>query len=612
MKLLPNFRHIVLINCLILISAVNAGPPANKGYTLLFDESFTDDTLNTSNWHYRIGTRTGLGIDGLNLKENVYIKDGILHIVAKHEVINGKSEYTGGGIITKNDFGYGYYETLSKPFMEGRGVHTSFWQRGSLTPNNTIFEIDSYEIDSKSYMACNNLYYYICPAGYKEYPWPHRANIPFQFNSDGWFLDAYERTPEGIIFYDNGKVVAKAEWDELNAAQMVWLTALNGVGKVDTDKLPGVSKFKYFRFYAKDYPGYNLLPNGNFEFNQDKIPSSKPVSWTVTGTADVVNVVKGNASRDNYKLLITGKADYDTKLSQKLSYIMNGDYVLTAMTRSSGGQKKAQLKANGFGGNEIIADIGKNSTWTKITIPKVTVRNNSINIEIEGAGSADQWLEIDDINLMKPVEAGQKLPDPVPFKTLGEPIYELAKKEPIKFTGDDAFYFFARNVGYGDAISVSFTLTADIMATMTPIARIPKTGSSGWAIQFNENGSLIFRIGSIENHTDVLATDVYSVGKPVDVNCVFDHGSARIYVDGKLRKQVDGITQLTKDATAAGRLGAVGSAYSDVGDVVLPDATVINTNTNMKRFRGSIQHLKIYNTAIHRNSDIKTTKKNSD
>jgi hypothetical protein len=609
-----NSQHISIpfltVLCLIFTSIVKADPPANKGYTLLFDESFLDDTLNTNNWYYRIGPRKGTGIDGLNLQENVFVKDGMLHITAKHEMINGAYENTGGGIITKVDFGYGYYECLSKPFMLGRGVHSAFWQRGSLVPNNTIFEIDSYEIDSKSWMACNNLYYYICPAAYTAYPWPHRANIPFNFNADGWFLDAYERTPEGIIFYDNGDVVAKAEWDELNAAQMVWLTALNGVGTVETAKLPGESLFKYFRYYAKDYPGFNILPNGNFEYNQDKVSSLNPVSWHVSGTADVVSVVKGNASRDNYKLRISKTAAYQTTVSQKLTYIMNGDYRLTAMVRSSGGQTIARLKANGFGGAEVFADIVANSTWTKITIPYVNVANNKINIDIVASGDAGQWMEIDDINLMKPETPEQVVPIPAPFQTLGEPIWKLAEKEAVKFTGDDKFYFFDRNVGYGDAISVSFTLTADMKENMTPIARIPKTGTSGWAVQLNKDGSLIFRIGSVANHTDVFASKVYTVGEPVNICCIFKQGIAHVYVNGYLVKKQTEITQFTKDETAAGRLGAVGSAYSAVGDVVLPDSSTINTNNTMKNFKGALQHIRIYNMAVmDEKNSVKTIKK---
>lgn len=203
---------------LIWGGTIMAQPPS-KDYKLVFEENFDGDTLNTQVWRYRLDHRTGMGyMDGLNRAENVYVKDGKLYIECRQEVIDGKNQNTGGGIISLKDFGYGYYECLSKPFMGGRGVHTSFWQRGSSTPNNNIFEIDSYEIDSESYLATNNLYIDLGTKERRYVPWPHRAQVPFETDEDGWFLDAYEYTPEGVIFYDNGKEVARAEWHELNSA----------------------------------------------------------------------------------------------------------------------------------------------------------------------------------------------------------------------------------------------------------------------------------------------------------------------------------------------------------------------------------------------------------
>lgn len=99
--------------------------PPSKDYKLVFEDNFDGDTLNTQVWRYRLDHRTGMGyMDGLNRAENVYVKDGKLYIECRQEVIDGKNQNTGGGIISLKDFGYGYYECLSKPFMGGRGVHT--------------------------------------------------------------------------------------------------------------------------------------------------------------------------------------------------------------------------------------------------------------------------------------------------------------------------------------------------------------------------------------------------------------------------------------------------------------------------------------------------------
>lgn len=91
-------------------------------------------------------------------------------------------------------------------------------------------------------------------------------------------------------------------------------------------------------------------------------------------------------------------------------------------------------------------------------------------------------MEIDDIKFTKPALSNQKTEKPEPFVLIGDPIWHLAKKQPISCAGDQKFYFFDRNVGFGDAMTVSFAMKADIQADMSPIARIPKSVNSGWAL----------------------------------------------------------------------------------------------------------------------------------
>jgi hypothetical protein len=579
-----------------LKSPLFAQPPAGKGYQLLLNEDFSTGTLNTDLWKYRIDRRTGMGyMDGLNIKEAVYVKDSALHVILKHEMVNGKWENTGGGIISKYNFGYGYYECLSKPFLAGRGVHSSFWQRGSHTPNNNVFEIDSYEIDAGTWVATNNLYVDLAPKGLKYSPWPHRAQVPFTTTPDGWFLDGYEFTPEGVIFYDNGKVVAKAEFPELNAHQAVWLTALNGVGKVDSTKLPAETIYKYFKYYGKDYPGYSILPNGNFEYNSNGHNVEMPMCWQPEGTKGALKVVEGDAYKDDYKLRIGGNLSHKNALRQSLHYIMNGSYQLSAMVRSSGGQKQAYIKVYGYGGTEQVIPIPTSSKWTRISIPTISVTNNLASFEIFAEGDAGQWIEIDDLSFMKPLPKGAKPIEHKPMFEKNGPIWQLAMKEPIEFTGDQKFYFFDRNVGYGDTMTLSVTITANEFANATPIARIPKTGNSGWSLQLQKDGSVLYRIGSMEQHTDVVAPAMYEPNKAVNITCLFESGTASIYKNGELVKQQTHITHQVKDATAAGRVGTVGKDFQAVGDVVMQMSATDKESAVMKNFRGKIHQLKIYN-----------------
>ena len=479
---------------------------------------------------------------------------------------------------------------------EGRGVHSAFVQAGSGRKNNASFEIDTYGIDSKSGMGCNNLDMHIREKE-RYVAWPHRAQVPFQTDADGWFLDAYEYTPEGIIFYDNGEVVAKAEWRDLTAQQMVWLTALNGCGKVDVEALPGATEFDYFRFYAKDYPGVNLLPNGSFEYNQNHISAHKPVSWDTQGEHEAINVVLGDAPRDVYKLRLGAETPYAVNVSQPLYHILNGEYMLTAKVRSSGGQKSAKLVVSGLGGADIVVPIKKSPKWREITIPAIQVANNSVRVSIIADGDGGEWLEIDDINFMKPPTPKQKV-EKVPFQLFRDAEWWLAEREPVRFSGDQKFFFFDRTVGYGDAVTVEFCVNADEVANMTPIARVPQSGNDGWAVQLTADGGVIFRIGSKESHTEVKGEGAYKAGVDSNIKCVFDRGKVSIYSNGKLLKTESGVTHTTKDKTAAGRLGTVGSAYEAVNAVIMETGKVEKESHAMKNFRGTLYKVNIYNKVL--------------
>lgn len=575
----------------------SAAPPSPE-YELLFEENFDGPEVNEQLWKHRIDKR----MDGFNRRENVGIADGNLVIALRQEPLNGKPSFTGGGLIGKVQFGYGYYESLSKPFMAGRGVHSSFWQSGGAVPNNSLFEIDSYEIDSMSTLGCNNLYIHIRPEGYKEVPWPLRAHVPWKFRPDGWFLDAYEYTPEGVKFYDNGQLVAQVEWPELTAAQVVWLTALNGCGKVDADKLPGETRFDYFRYYAKDYPGINLLPNGNFEYNQDRVAADKPVSWQTQGTPGAVNVIKGAAARDQYKIRL-GSADaaHEATIRQTLQFIRNGGYQLTAKVRCSGGHGFARIGVLDAGGKPVFAEIPKCDEWTEAKIPQVTVSSHSATIAITTRGSGGQWLEIDDVRFMKPELPGKPVIPTGPFVLIRDPIWSTAEKHPSVFKGDGKFYFFDRNVGFGPEITVAFFMVPDNLANMAPIARIPQDGTAGWSVQLSEQGQLAFRIGSKTNYRDVVTETAYSARTSTHVACVFNKGTASIFINGKLAKSETGIRYTTDDATAPGRLGNVSELFDAVGDVIMPTGPKRKTEPKGQRkykaFSGTLRDVRVYNRA---------------
>ena len=595
-----------LVLPLVLTAALGAafvrGSPPAPDYELLFADEFDGVRVNERDWSFRTGARTGTGIDGLNLARNVRLADGHLIVAVKHETVGGQPANTGGGLISRHRFGYGYYECRSQPFMAGRGVHTAFWQRGLGGPdNNSIFEIDSHEIDSTQAMACNNLYVDVSTKGYLELAWPHRAQVPLALPPDRWWIDAYEYTPDGVVFYDQGRVVARADFPDLVAQQNVWLTALNGVGKVDSDQQPGETRFDYFRFYARDYPGANLLGNGGFEYNQDKIDLQRPVAWREDGDVAASRVVRGGAAQGDFKLRHEGDRAYAVTTAQTLQFIRNGDYELRARVRRGGTQAVARLRVSDFGGAELAVEIPVTDPWTEVRLPRIPVSNHGVTVSIVSAAGAGDWLEVDEVQFMKPPLPGQ-LPRPTrsfAFRD-GDPIWQLAQRAPIVFSGDEKFYFFGRNCGLGEAMTVTFVMQPQKRASTFPIARLPKTGDTGWAVGLAENGDVFFRLGSHARHRDIVAPAGSREGVATRVTCVFDRGTALVYLDGGLKQRAEGLTFSPKDATAPGRLGANSGLYDAVGDVTLTADAPPPTTQRFQNYVGTLGDIRIYNRALSR------------
>lgn len=570
------------------------GGPPSADYELLFKDEFDAPALNESVWDYRVGRRGGganfTGIDGMNLKEAVTQSDGRVRIKVYQQEMNGRRENVGGGITTKQRFGYGYYECLYRPFMLGKGgVHSAFWQRGVSEKKgsepqpvqNTIFEIDSSEVDNPHWVGTNNLYVVTAPKGVNDgVPWPARFHIPITPLKDGWFLDAYEYRPDGITFYDNGKIVASIAYDTVRGQQEVWLTALNGFGKVDGSVQPGESDFEYFRYYAKDWPGANLIANDGFEYNLDSIDPQHPIAWWETGDVAASRVETGEAFRDKAKLRhasADGKA-YSVTTGQSLQHIKNGTYVASAMVRSSGGQKTAEFRVSGTGGPDKMVAVPAGSTWTRVSIPDIEVKNNSATLSFRSEAAGEQWLEVDSVEFMKPADPAHPPKPPKPFAVIGDPIWRILDGQMMNFA-DGRQILFGREVGLGAQFTVRATVKPDKTADQMILERMPPKGTAGWSIRMSPAGDLVFRIGSVESHEDVVAPKALSAGKTSSIACVFNGGSAMIYVDGKQVASGKIESHQTTDVTAAG-------------------AVSMARNPNTPHFAGEIGDIRIHNREL--------------
>jgi hypothetical protein len=303
--------------------------------------------------------------------------------------------------------------------------------------------------------------------------------------------------------------------------------------------------------------------------------------------------VADGAPHGDYQLRHAADSTYTAVTSQPLEHLRNGDYEITAWVRGSGGQKAARLEAGGPGVEPVGIDLPATNEWRQVSIPRVRVTARTVTISVRSSAAAGQWLELDDIRVQKPPSPGTMARPTARIVLPGDPIWKLAQAEPIRFTGDEKFYYFDRNVGRGDAFSVVFTMRPDAVRPTTPLARVPKTGDPGWAIRLTAAGDIVFSIGTAERHRDLVAKAAYSANAATRVACVFDKGTARVYVDGVERASGDGFAGSVTDATAPGRLGSVPDAYQ-LNDMLGQSGNTVTQGN----YRGELGDLRIHNRAL--------------
>lgn len=389
----------------------------SQNYTLSFYEEFDGNKLNTSEWNYRTGSKLG----GINLPQNIRLQDSKLFIDFKYEDYDGDGtqEYTGGGIISKRNFGYGYYEVKAKLYGEGPGFHQSFWTAGAadaydvangITPAlNTATEIDGFEVDS------------IRPSR------PYQTVHDWSMGSEGhtavsggitpidttqWFTAGYEWLPGKVNFYYNGILSASVPFDEAYMPQTVWLSGLptpeyEDWGGAAPPPAGAAMQVEYFKYYSTKV---NAAISGNSSFEYQPVSSAstdtaataqRPRGWIETGDDTASSVTQADARTGSCALQHSSSSDYSVTTKEILTNIPNGTYTLSAWVKSSGGQSQAIMKASGFGTADLTEQIPTTDTWTQISIPDIQVTNETLTIEFSSNASANQWILVDDVELIE-------------------------------------------------------------------------------------------------------------------------------------------------------------------------------------------------------------------
>ncbi len=255
----PRFRSKIHIP-VPLAKEVTSLPPA--GYQLVFSDEFDGDSVDTNRWGFRLDSK----LLSTQQPENVSVKNGNLEIALRKESVRGKP-YTGGGVISRQTYVYGYYEARFKT-PPAEGWHTSFWSMRKNFPDQpsrlpALLELDFCEQDGG-----DPHFYSFGIINQSRY---HQIKNRQSWNAGRWVIEnapdtsadfcvwSCEFTPEKTRFYFDGKLTKELSSSGFPHDEMsVWFSAiastLKGDRWVDESKLPNAVLCDYIRVYQ--HPKY--------------------------------------------------------------------------------------------------------------------------------------------------------------------------------------------------------------------------------------------------------------------------------------------------------------------------------------------------------------------
>jgi beta-glucanase (GH16 family) len=247
---------------LVLFAVAQAltGSHPPPGYTLKWFDDFNGTKLDNSKWIYR----TDVKAQSSQRPENVTVENGNLIIHLKKEDHRGM-HHSGGGVISRQKFRYGYYEARVRMFGDP-AWHQAVWAMaagdGSTTyPDVMRTEIDGVEFDSdapsKAHMG---LIKWAAPGKNTSTGCSqgvYRTPLGFDATTD-FHTYGFEWTETAVRYFVDGDLRCALKYppsDEEHDLINLWLTAIGYEqlgAKIDDSKLPGKMLIDYAAFYERD------------------------------------------------------------------------------------------------------------------------------------------------------------------------------------------------------------------------------------------------------------------------------------------------------------------------------------------------------------------------
>jgi len=302
-----------LLSSFLASGTLFAQPPA--GYKLTWSDEFDGNSVDESRWRYRLDRKAS----SICSPEDVSIRDGFLRIN------HGPREdrFGGGGLITKQVFKSGYFETRVK-MDGGYGWHEAFWTWHPPAPAHIPkkawmakprIEIDCFE--AKAHNGPNEYSYGVIQ-------WePVKGNLSRANHqapdslSAGFHAYGFEVTAEYVAFFFNGRQIDVTNLEDVKQSDFnVLLTSIATHANARTTN--GCVLFDYLRCYEiepADYHARRALVTKDLAAPGGYVDTKRPAgtdlwievekfnrlgSWTIgrDGVDHRTRILKGRTRKD--------------------------------------------------------------------------------------------------------------------------------------------------------------------------------------------------------------------------------------------------------------------------------------------------------------------------
>lgn len=288
---MPNLRRSFRLPASLLVfglfladlpSEAQSAPAAD--YVLQWSDNFSGGSLDVTKWNYR----TDIKGKSAQLPANISVDtSGHMNIALRQQHFAGQN-FTGGGIISKAAFRYGFFQVKART-TTNPGWHSSFWMfagDGATTYAPGAFtEIDDFEIDSS---ASNVISMGMLDWSQGKVIASKRCNAHYKpgwSTADGYHTYGLEWTEEAITYYLDGSRICTQPYpssqythDPLN----IWLTAIGFSPDIAVKDPNSSVGFAQVSFYIRDYYIGNGEP-GYVEYGSGWQKSSSPGYSNIPG-----------------------------------------------------------------------------------------------------------------------------------------------------------------------------------------------------------------------------------------------------------------------------------------------------------------------------------------